>query len=341
MDKMKRLVFPSPARVILETSPTPSIRESAVLVESEYSLVSNGTERTVFQRRFARDTHWDRWVCYPFLPGYATVGTVVDTGSASSKVKIGQRVALRTPHASHHLVAESSCIPIPNDVALEEAVWFAISRIAFLGTWIAKVKPGTPVLVVGGGPLAQVVVRWLISDRCASVGLLARDPVQLKKATEGGTTITIPGQTQEYPSSDIEKVLGERPGIIFDCTSSSEVLSWALRVVADYGKVVLIGDPGSPDERRLTADVLLRSVTVTGVHDRNTFGQWTDHTVSRVFFERLSGKRIHVRELCTHTFAPEQASEAYALLCRREEGVIGVRFEWRGKPKQSQVSNEG
>jgi threonine dehydrogenase-like Zn-dependent dehydrogenase len=329
---MKRMMFPGPGRVILEDLRTPPLHEGGVLVRSEFSLVSNGTERTAFQSRFAPGTHWDRWVRYPFAPGYATVGTVVEASADVSLVRVGQRVAVRAPHASHHLVGERACIPIPDGVRFEDAVWFAVSKIGFLGAWVAERKPGIPVLVIGGGPIAQMLVRWLASGGTGVLGLLTRDPLRLENAKAGGATVAIEGHTTEYSSGAIEKTLGERPQIVFDCTDSSEVLGWALHIVADYGRIVLLGDPGTPNDRRLTSDILLRSITVTGIHDRNTFGVWTDHTTSRDFFERLSAGLFSVSGLCTHPFVPGDASQAYALIGSRQLGVLGVRFDW-GRPK--------
>jgi threonine dehydrogenase-like Zn-dependent dehydrogenase len=298
-------------------------------VRSEFSLLSNGTERTVFQGRFAPGTHWDQLAHYPFAPGYATVGTVVEAADGVSFVRVGQRIAIRAPHASHHLVAERACIPIPDDVSFEDAVWFAMAKIAFLGVRVAERKPGVPVLVIGGGPIAQMLVRWLASLGTGVLGLLTSDPVRLENAKAGGANVAIGGNTADYTSDTIEKALGERPQIIFDCTDSAIVLGWALGVVADYGRIVLLGDPETPNDRRLTSDILLRGITVTGVHDRNALGAWNNHTISRLFFERLLSRRLSVSGLCTHLFSPEHASRAYALVCKRQHGVLGVRFDWR------------
>jgi 2-desacetyl-2-hydroxyethyl bacteriochlorophyllide A dehydrogenase len=326
---VKRLIFPGPHRVIFEEFQTPPVSELHVQVRSEYSLVSNGTERTVFQGRFASGTHWDRWVQYPFSPGYATVGNVVETGPGVSLIRVGQRVAIRAPHASHHVVGERACIPIPDQVDFEDAVWFALAKIGFLGTWVGELKLGTSVLIVGGGPVAQVLVRWLASSGAGLLGVLSRDPARLQKAKAGGATVTIVGHTSDCSPNTIERGLGERPQIVFDCTDSPDVLTWALGVVADYGRIVLVGDPGTPNERRLTSDVLLRSITVIGMHDRNTLRGWTGHTISKLFFERLSMGSFSVDGLCTHSFVPGDASNAYALLDSRQTGVLGIRFDWR------------
>ncbi|MBV9759668.1 MAG: hypothetical protein JO340_03800 [Acidobacteriaceae bacterium] len=326
---MKKLIFASPGQVVLEQRDLPSLGKNSVLVRSECSLVSNGTERTAFQGRFGVGTHWERWVQYPFSPGYATAGTVLEIGPNVSLVKVGERVALRAPHASHHVVAEGACIPIPGPVSPEDAVWFALSKIAFSGAWAAELKLGASVAIIGAGPVAQMLVRWVAGGLPATLGILAKDRVRLERAKSGGMVVTIEGRTEEISAAQLEKALGGRPQVIFDCTADPGVLSWALGAIADYGKVVLLGDPAMPNERRLTPDVLLRSISITGVHDRSTFGRWNTQTISKLFFKRLREGSFSVGGLCTHVFAPEEAPQAYALLDNSgAAGVLGIRFDW-------------
>src|SRR5688572_27150512 len=83
-----------------------------VLVRTECSLMSTGTENIVFNREFDEGTHWDNWVKYPFFPGYSAVGTVEAAGPEAG-LALGQRVALRSSHRSHHIASAAKCLPIP------------------------------------------------------------------------------------------------------------------------------------------------------------------------------------------------------------------------------------
>jgi 2-desacetyl-2-hydroxyethyl bacteriochlorophyllide A dehydrogenase len=324
----RKIVFPSPRRVRIERAPTPQIEGNTVLVESEYSLISNGTERTIFGKGFSKDSHWNQWVRYPFCPGYAITGKVIACGSNVTKPKIGDRVAIRSPHASHSCVEDHKCITIPDNVPSEDAVWFALAKIAFWGLLVAERKKADSILIVGGGPVAQLSVRWAALSAAGSVAMLANDSVQLRAALHGGAAITLNGHTGDYTVDQIQTSLGRRPEIIVDCTADVTVLPWALRVVADYGRVVLVGDPGAPNERRLTSDILLRGISIVGTHDHNTYGQWNSQTVSCHFFTMLKANAISVRDICTHDLSPELADQAYTLISEKRSGVIGVRFNW-------------
>ena len=69
--------------------------------------MSTGTENIVFNRLFEPGTHWDRWVKYPFYPGYTSVGIVETLGEGVNSLKTGDRVAFRQGHRSHAIVDEA------------------------------------------------------------------------------------------------------------------------------------------------------------------------------------------------------------------------------------------
>src|ERR1022692_1371259 len=101
--KAKRLVFTRRQTGALEEFDPGEPGDDEGLVSTRYSLMSTGTENIVFNRLFAPDTmstgtenivfnrlfapdtHWDRWVKYPFYPGYTSVGVVAEAGSGRSE----------------------------------------------------------------------------------------------------------------------------------------------------------------------------------------------------------------------------------------------------------------
>lgn len=315
---------------MLETSEGPTIRSSSeVLVRSEYSLVSTGTERTAFLRLFESGTHWDAWVRYPFYPGYATVGVVVDLGRRAKLFEKGQRVAIRVPHRSLNVLEEADCIPIPDGCCLEDAVWFALAKIGLLGVVAAGHQIGDSVLVVGGGPIGQMALRWAICSGAANIGMITKDPTHLNAAKRVGIANLMPGRTADWSANAVWSSLGEAPQLVIDCTGSADVVAWCLRVAANLGRVVLIGDTGWPSQQRLTSDLIVRGIKLVGSHDIHQIGRWTDKTAAKFFFTMILQKRFHTAGLCTHSFSPREVAKAYQLLVSKENGLVGVRFEWR------------
>jgi 2-desacetyl-2-hydroxyethyl bacteriochlorophyllide A dehydrogenase len=324
----KRLVFKGQREVAVEAFDPAPITDGQVAVESMVSLMSAGTETIVFNRLFDADTHWDKWVKYPFYPGYATVGRVTEVGSGVTGVKPGDRVALKRPHHSHHVVPAAACLPVPEAMPSEEAVWFALAKIAFMGTRAAHYNIGDACLVIGAGPIGQMAIRWARASGVET--LLALDPVsaRLEHARAGGATHAFAKRADECTDEIRGACGGEMPEVGMDTTGNAQVFAAALGLVRKFGRVVLLGDTGSPGAQRLTSDVVLRGITIVGAHDTHVDAMWTVERIHRLFCSLWESGRFPLGGLITHRFAPENCAEAYALASDRRDETMGILFDW-------------
>ena len=96
---------------------------------------------------------------YPFRPGHATVGRVVAVGEGVEGIAPGKRVATRSGHGSHIVIKAENAYPIPDEVAADDAIWFALAKIAGHGARAAQITLGQSVVVIGAGPIGQMAVR--------------------------------------------------------------------------------------------------------------------------------------------------------------------------------------
>src|ERR687884_322753 len=87
------LYFIGPGQVELERQPVRPPGPGQVLIETRRTLISTGTELIALHRRFEPGSHWDRWVQYPFSPGYSSAGIVREVGEGVENLKPGDRVA--------------------------------------------------------------------------------------------------------------------------------------------------------------------------------------------------------------------------------------------------------
>src|SRR5437764_9524249 len=76
-----------------------------ILVETEVSAVSPGTELAVYTgtHQWLKDPNLPDWK-FPFRPGYSAAGTVVAVGSKAGDWKPGDRVSYPGNHASAELL---------------------------------------------------------------------------------------------------------------------------------------------------------------------------------------------------------------------------------------------
>jgi 2-desacetyl-2-hydroxyethyl bacteriochlorophyllide A dehydrogenase len=322
------IVFPGPGRVELLTEPVPAVGPGDVVLRTRLTLMSTGTEGIVYAHKFGPDTHWSDWVRYPFRPGYACVGVVEQ---AAGGLSVGDRVAARAPHASRVVVPADSCTPIPDGLDDEEAVWFALAKIAFVGIRQGDVRPGERILIAGAGPIGQMATRWAAAAAASDIVVVDTVADRLDLALAGGATATVAG-TMDESRDELAQTFGvRRPGIVIDSTGNSAVLPAALAAAADRGRVVLLGDAGAPAEQRLTSDVITRGVSIHGAHDSYTVGdpRWDhDREIARLVFRLASAGRFPLAGLVSHRFGPADSPQAYELAATARNRTMGIVFDW-------------
>jgi 2-desacetyl-2-hydroxyethyl bacteriochlorophyllide A dehydrogenase len=324
-----RIAFPAANQVVLEEVDTGDPGGGFVRVRTELSLMSTGTEGTVLRRRFDEGSHWALYATYPFYPGYAVVGVIDAVGPDVEELRPGQRVASRLLHASEQLTLESMCTPVPEEIESTEAVWFAFAKIALMGAQTARLRLGATVVVIGAGPIGQMATRWAVASGARHVVAVDGFASRLEAARRGGAT-AVAGALPSA-AAEITEVCGGAPEVVIDSTGNAAVFSEALKVAADGGRVVLLGDTGSPQAQCLTPDVLTRGVRVVGAHDTNSMGgpAWDgDRSLHELFFDLVRRSRFDVRDLNTHTFTPSECAEAYDLATDQRGDTMGSLFDW-------------
>ena len=256
-----------PSSVCLTSSRVPELRKDDVLITSSYSLISSGTERVAFSGQFEIPSHWSDWISYPFNPGYGLVGNITAVGSNVTRLSVGDRVVTRRPHASKVVVPMNSVMMLPSSVANLDACWFALSAIAQQAIRRSGPIFGQTVLVVGLGPLGQLVARYAALAGAAAVIVVSRDNRRLELATTGQAgAYGLKGTLGEAVEPIRELTAGQGVTTAFDVTGDPEVLKLLPSVTAIEGLVVMVGDTAWPSRQTLSGLVLRNSQTLVGVH---------------------------------------------------------------------------
>lgn len=326
--KGQRFVFPAKQKVELESFDLPPLANDQVRVKLAYSLMSTGTENIVFNRNFEAGTHWDNWVKYPFYPGYTGAGVIEEVGKDVAKLKKGDRVALRSKHASHMTALEKNCQKIPDDLTYQQAAWMGLAKITFHGARRAEYQIGDSVMVIGAGPIGQMSIRWAHALGASSIIVVDGLQSRLELARKGGATTTIAKPIEQAKEEILAAGDGVGPRVIIDSTGNAAVLTAALEIVRSFGSVILMGDTGFPQKQSLTKDVLTRGLTIIGVHDSHNTPEWDEGTITKLFFTYATSGRMNMDGLASHFFKPEQCTEAYTVANRDRASTMGILFDW-------------
>jgi len=183
--KSEAIVFEDTLKVGIRSFELPRIGENEVLIQTHYSMVSPGTElRTLAGREESADP-------FPLVPGYSTVGEVVEVGSRVKGLKIGTFAAIRgcrslAPglgcswggHARHVISPQEEVFILPAKADIKTAPLTILLATALHGVDLTNARIGEQVAVVGLGLVGQLCARLL---KYAGANVVATDLVALRR----------------------------------------------------------------------------------------------------------------------------------------------------------------
>jgi len=156
----------------------------------------------------------------------------------------------------------------------------------------------------------------------------------LAMAREHGATMILAMGVQDAREHILTLTDGAGANVVYDVTGAAPVFSISLTLLRRFGRLVLLGDTGTPSEQRLTGDVVTKGLSIVGTHDSNPPAVSTDHTywskqrMAELFFTYLLRRDMRVSDLVTHRFSPLKAPEAYRVLREERMTAMGVLFDW-------------
>ncbi len=253
--------------------PVPALQDGGVVVRTEASLVSAGTERMIME--LARKSLFGKARARPDLVkkvlrsvrtegvsqtmakvfskldtpvalGYSCAGTVVEVGSGVSGIVRGDRVACGGAgyalHAEYNFVPRNLCVKIPDEVGFEDASFTTLGAIALQGVRQAQVQLGERVVVIGLGLLGLLTVQILKAAGCVVLGS-DLEPVRCRLAEELGADQAVEGNPTEAALA-FSGGRGADAVIITAATKSNQPIETAAEAARTRGRVVVVGMVG-------------------------------------------------------------------------------------------------
>lgn len=274
------VVFSAPRTVTTEPLPViDSIKPGAgeVLVRTEVTAVSAGTEMLVYRGRMPADIPTDAVLAgasgeqaakpfqYPARYGYACVGVVHAVGAVEETVgakrprsaaceqqealRVGMRVFIFREHASWALVKASDVMRVPDGVSSKDAAFLPNVETALSLAMDAAPLPGENVAVVGQGIVGLLLVAVLKlcygRTRVLAVDTLEERLVASRSCADADSTLQVSADEESGPAfaARLRRGLprGDAAGVdvAVDVSGTGEGLDTAIRATRDGGRVVI------------------------------------------------------------------------------------------------------
>lgn len=329
----KTIVFPEPGEVIIEERPIPEPEEDEVLIRTEYSLISIGTELTLMSGEYPDNSRWEEYGGFPYIPGYDNIGVVEDVGDNIEHPSVGDRVATQGEHAAYVCVPSTDCHPVPSSVSGPEASFFTIAEIAMNGIRRGDLTWGEQVVVYGLGLLGQFTVR--AAQIAGARPILGVDPASDRRnlLPDVNHIIAVDPKVTD-PETVCESTTGRQADIIVEATGNAEAIPPAFNPLRNQGRFVVLSTPNEATMFNFHDRCNSPSYTIIGANISShpdvatPQNPWTRRRHSELFFEWLETGTMSVDQLITHLKPPERAPEVYEMLQSDRTQALGVVFEW-------------
>ncbi|HEY3329024.1 MAG TPA: zinc-binding alcohol dehydrogenase [Capsulimonadaceae bacterium] len=337
----KQILFTAPYEARLVDTELAAPGEGEVLVRTEFTAISAGTERAnlVGDKNISGVREQCTEVKFPRALGYSGAGVVEQIGSRVTNVKPGDRVVISFGlHRQYNLVGQSQVHKIVHEsVTSLEAAFVVIAGFSIAGIRKTRLEIGESAMVMGLGILGILAVQ--LCRIAGGVPVIAVDPNEARRALalQNGADHALDPTGPDFIDNVKALTYGKGVNSIIEVSGVSVALSQALDCAAPFGRVALLGcsrTPGAPID--FYHQVHYPGVTIVGANNfarpirESSPGNWTASDDYGAILGLIAGGRLNIRPLLSAPISPEDAPDIYRHLAADPAGFpIGVAFDWR------------
>lgn len=305
----------------------PALKSGQVLVEIAYSGAC-GTQ--VMEWR--GDKGEDKWV--PHCLGHEGTGTVLETGSAVTKVKAGDKVVMSwikgsgieaggavykwggrnvnaggvTTFQRHAVVSENRLTLLPDGLSMEVAVLLGCAAPTGMGAVynVLKVQPGDSVAVFGTGGIGLNAL--MAAALAGAMPIIGVDPNPTRRALAkiyGATHVIDP--TEGDVITTIRKIVPQGVDLAVESSGVPTVMDQAVNATRQQGgRAVVIGNARHGASLSINPGVFNQGKSLLGTWGGDSV---PDRDYGR-FGRLLGSNRFPVRDLLSKPYSLAQADQA-------------------------------
>lgn len=338
--------FAQPRRAELRPERIAAPLPDEVQVQAEVSLVSAGTEMTVYRGQTVSPGEVELETMagthpFPVKYGYQVVGRVVATGDRSG-FGIGDRVFCYHPHQNlfncwirtrgvDFMVGSAPLVfPIPDTVSFDQAAFANLFAVAFNATLDAPVRYGDVVVVSGLGVIGHFLaglVRPIVGK------LVLIDPLESRRerARYLGADAVVPPQDAAAAVAELSSGRGADQS--YEVSGAAAALQTVIDVTGQEGTIVVVSYYGSREVRlRLAPEFHFRRHRVissfVGAIGSRLQPRWDDERRMSAVMDLLAG--VDVSRLLSHREPFANAPAAYERIDQHPEETLAILLDYRG-----------
>ena len=338
---MKAVVITGVGKVEVREIPRPSIQApDDVLLRTAVAGICGSD-----LHYFIADRVGGEAVPYPVIGGHEASAVVEAVGSAVTRVRPGDRVAVEPsiscgtcdqcrsgrPHtcrlikflghpgdrdgalAEYFVLPERNLFPIPEGMTMAEAMMAEPLSVALHALQLGGANPGPSIAVLGTGPIGLLAVLCLRAVGVHEVFATDRSEARMQAALNAGAAWSGNPDRQDI----VREILDRRPlgmDAVVEASGDPAAVEQAVALVKPGGRITLIGIPLEERISYPTATARRKEIAFFNVRRQN-------RCIERAVL-LIENKHIDVAPLISHEFAVDDAPRAFDIAAGRKDGVL-------------------
>ncbi|MDW7657720.1 MAG: zinc-binding alcohol dehydrogenase [Bacillota bacterium] len=326
-----RIVFTDVGQASCQRFSVRTPAEDEVLIETEYSVLSAGTERA---NLLAMPNTPQQ---FPAYPGYCAVGRVTSSGPAVSGYEPGCRVIVyHGGHQSHTVMKAQGLVKVEQDkLDPLEAAFTVIASMSMQGLRKVRLELGESIMIMGQGLLGIFATQ--LARLSGGLPVMALDFNQKRRelAVALGADYAFQPDDPDLKEKIMSVTRGKGINAVIEVTGSARALEQALALSARQGRVSLLGCTRVSDKPIDFYQMVHKpGLSIIGAHnyvrpDLDSYpGYWTRQDDYRVLLDLMATGRLQVKPIISEVVSPRLAGQVYARLAADPKAPLGVVFDW-------------
>lgn len=324
--------FTGPRRLEMREEALRPLQEDEVLVAALYSLVSPGTEMSIYRGEASSPEEVQVPMGagefpFPLKYGYQVVGRVEDAGPAAAHAA-GDIVFANHPHQDRFTIPSELTFAVPAELDAKAATFANLLTVALNGLLDVPVRIGDCVAVSGLGIVGTFAAH--LARRTADTMVLI-DPIPQRRdfaRSVGADAVVNPGDAHEAIS---ELTQGRGVDIFIEASGAAPALQNAINETGVEGTIVVLSYYANrkvalslaPEFHARRQRIVSSMVAMVG---SGLQPRWSRQRRFDVAAKALAG--IDTSQMITHEFPFREARAAYELIDQQPADVLGVLLDY-------------
>jgi len=333
---MKAAVLEAVEKLVLRDIPIPKPKDDEVLIKVAACGIC-GTDLKLYKGQYRAKM--------PVVLGHEYAGEIVEICRGVRNLRAGDRVVsdpnescgrcywcrnakpcfcndlaaygvLRDGGLAEYCTAgEKGVYPIPRGLDFESAAFTEPVSCAVHCIERASIRPGETVLIIGGGPMGQILVQLVANSGASKLIMVTRSEWKLELARRFGATHTVNAQKEDVLKRTLDITGGLGADVVIEAVGTPATVEKALTLAKKSGRIVIFGFvPEGEKANFIPFDLLSKELTV--------MGSWVNpYTYSRAL-DILASGQVDVKPLISSRIKLDDIMEGFAMMVEKPEGFM-------------------